>query len=526
MTKTVNTYKNDLIPQGDGRANASYDSSGSGVIAKAMRRCRDYHGMSYNKLLSLRWEAASFTPYGATDGRRLILNPRGIDKLCQTTNPVGYTAFLLLHEALHALLNHGTRLSKFTNREQANIAADYIINAMIRRINLAAMREHGLKQPPFPMIEGCLIDEAKSGDKEVEKLYGEIMSDLSSEEPEPEPPTNEDGESEDNPEEGEPEDGADDGEGGNGDDTGNDEGNGEGADEDPESGTGTGEGESESEGEGEDSNSGDAGAGDDEGEGGGSGKPKSDSEILGEDFVGSPKGADTFEPEVNTDEGETPRDVAEEIDRENDRIFMNDEINEAAGLGSGGGRIDLQNNQDRGELDTPWEDIIRDWMTYSTYAGWVSPFNQQVYQATGMVSAGRGGKSISKLVFIVDTSGSMCGSALRDIMGKVQVVLDELQPRSTAIIPCDHMVRTVHDVELGGFVPETLDGGGGTMFQPALDYAEDHYPDADGIVFLTDGYACDLSSMEEPNIPLLWLTYGLDAERFPFGDAISVRLFD
>lgn len=499
-TLNITSIKNDLIPQGNGRTNASYNSNGNGILAKAMRRVRDHHGMAYNKLLSLKWEANTCTPYGATDGRRLILNPNGINKLCKTSNPVGYMAFLLVHEALHALLNHGTRLSKFTNHEQANIAADYVINAMIKRANLAALR-HGAKRPPFPMIAGCLIDEDLSGDKEVEQLYGELMSSLDGDEPEGQP----DGSDDQPPEDGESESGTGTGTG-SGDDTGNDEGTGDAPDADPESGTGTGDGESESEGEGQGS------------------KPSTDDEILGDDFVGNIKGADTFEPEL--EQGETPRDVAEGIDRENERIAMNDEINQSCGMGGSSGRLDITNHQNRGELDTPWEDIIRDWMTYSSYAGWVSPFNQQVYQATGMVSAGRGGKAITKLVFIVDTSGSMCGSALRDIMAKVQVVLDELQPRSTAIIPCDHMVREVHDIELGGFVPDTLDGGGGTRFQPAFDYVEDHYPDADGIVFLTDGYASDLHLMEEPTQPLLWLTYGLDEDRFPFGDAITVRLFD
>ena len=512
-TLNITSIKNDLIPQGNGRTHASYDSNGNGIIAKAMRRVRDHHGMAYNKLLSLRWEASTSTAYGATDGRRLILNPNGINKLCKTSNPVGYMAFLLVHEALHALLNHGTRLSKFTNHEQANIAADYVINAMIKRANIAALLQ-GETRPPFPMIAGCLIDEDLSLDKEVEQLYGELMQNLDTNEPEPEPEANPSPDGDDTEEGDEPS------PSGGGGDSGGEQGD-EPDDQDSESGTGAGSDSGEdADGESDSSQSGPAGDSGDSG----SGRPQTDDEILGDDFVGSINGEDTFEPEL--EQGETPRDAAEDIDRENERIAMNDEINDTAGFGGSSGRLDITNQQNRGELDTPWEDIIRDWMTYSTHAGWVSPFNQQVYQATGMVSAGRGGKAISNLAFVVDTSGSMCGSSLRDIMAKIQVVLDELQPRSTAIIPCDHLVRTVHDIELGGFVPETLEGGGGTCFQPALDYVERNYPTADGIVFLTDGYASDLHLIEEPNLPILWLTYGLSEDRYPFGDAIKVRLFD
>jgi len=106
---------------------------------RAMRRVSRYGGLAYGKLLSMQVVGTDDCPYGATDGRKLYLNPAGIDKLKQTSNAVGYLAFLLVHEALHAQLSHATRLRKLADPMTSNIAADYIINAMIADMNTAAL---------------------------------------------------------------------------------------------------------------------------------------------------------------------------------------------------------------------------------------------------------------------------------------------------------------------------------------------------------------------------------------------------
>ena len=94
------------------------------TLSAAMRRVSQHWPLAYGKLLALRWEATDATSSGATDGRRLLLNPDGLAKLDKTSDPVGLTAFLLVHEALHALLNHALRLRLLADAKTANIAAD------------------------------------------------------------------------------------------------------------------------------------------------------------------------------------------------------------------------------------------------------------------------------------------------------------------------------------------------------------------------------------------------------------------
>ena len=90
-----------------------YNINGDTTIAQAARRLR-YVPMAYQRFLMmpLFWVAEGVGAYGATDGRSIYVNPRGKQKIEHTSDPVGYFAFFLLHEVLHALLNHALRLLK------------------------------------------------------------------------------------------------------------------------------------------------------------------------------------------------------------------------------------------------------------------------------------------------------------------------------------------------------------------------------------------------------------------------------
>jgi hypothetical protein len=144
-----------------------------------MRSISRHWFLSYSKLMSLRWEWNDSVAYGATDGRVLYLSRAGIAKLCSKPNASGLIAFLLVHESLHALLGHGWRIVPLNNKELANVAADYIINAMI------AMRNRELKRDVFPLIEGVLLDEQLSGDKSLEQLYRELHKPQPQPQPQP-----------------------------------------------------------------------------------------------------------------------------------------------------------------------------------------------------------------------------------------------------------------------------------------------------------------------------------------------------
>lgn len=462
------------------------DHMGDGLIPRSLRRIRKLWPLAYTKLLSLDWKASSVTPYGATDGRQLILNPAGLNNLLRTSNPVGLTSFLLVHEAMHALLNHGTRLRKFDDHQTANIAADYVINKLIKSANTEAMRKHNLSDVPFPFISGCLYDETLENDVSVEQLYQRLRADMDTQDPDTTP-------EDDNA------------------DTSN-------SDTDEDATAGDTSGGSEASDSSSDSN-------DDEGTGGyGGDSAFTDEDILGGSWVGTAGGEDTFEPEVDTLNGESAEDVEREITQTNERVILMDELNAKAGVGGSSSLRDIR-QQNKSSQAPRWNDLIRDWFSSRSNGGWNKPCNVPLYQSTRLISAGRETNSIGTWVMVVDTSGSMSDRTLQDVLANVQDAINTIKPAKTVLLPVDHTVHEAHEITHGQQVPLTLAGGGGTLFQIAFDHIADYYPDAEGIVYLTDGWAADFHNLTPPNIPLLWLTYGKDESTYPCGDAINVELY-
>jgi len=472
--------------------------NGSAVLDQAMRRVRDHWPLAYSKLLAMRWSATSGTAYGCTDGRQLKLNPLGLARLNRTSDPVGLTAFLLVHEALHALLSHGERLSRLQDHNTANIAADYVINAMIKRRNVEVASKTGVI--PFPFIEGILFDEAISKDFNAEELYQRLLK------PQPQP---------------QPDDAGDES-GDDGDESGDD---GDDGDESGKAGDQSGQSDDQS-GQSDDQSgqSGDAGDGDGSGSGDGDGDGSSgderqtDKEILGDKWVGT-GAVDTAKPELAADE--TAEQVADEIEASNESILIGDQIDKRAGMSGAGGSRQIQQQRARtGGLD--WADVLRQWLTARCAGGWDKPFNAPIYTCTGTVAAGRQKKALPEIVVVVDTSCSVPDSLLAEMLAQLQHCLDTLRPEAIHLVSCDARIREAYELREGDFVPNKLIGGGGTLFCPAFDWMKENVPNAEGMIYLTDGEAWDMGSVEEPPCPMLWLDYGTrGASAYPFGEVVS-----
>jgi predicted metal-dependent peptidase len=501
--------------------------NGTAVLDQAMRRVRDHWPLAYSKLLAMKWLPTASTSYGCTDGRTLKLNPLGLDKLNRTSDPVGLTAFLLVHEALHALLSHGERLSRLQDHNTANIAADYVINAMIKRRNVEVRIKTGVI--PFPFIEGILFDESISKDFNAEQLYQHLLKGL------PQPPQpdagdesgdagDDDGAGEADGEgdageadAGEGDDGAGDDESGDGDGAGDGEGEAE-AEAD---GAGDGAGAGEADGAGDATGEADAGEANQSGTGAGSSSGaarQTDKEILGDEWVGT-GAVDTAKPEL--EDGETAEQVADQIDASNESILIGDQIDKRAGMSGAGGSRSIQQHRARREgLD--WADVLRQWLSARCSDGWDKPFNAPIFTSTGTVAAGRQKKALPEIVVVVDTSCSVPDSLLAEMLAQLQHCLDTLRPEAIHLVSCDTRIREAHELREGDFVPTKLMGGGGTFFRPAFDWMRDNVPHAEGLVYLTDGEAWDFAGLEEPACPVLWLDYGkVGASAYPFGEVVS-----
>lgn len=459
-------------------------------FSAAMRSVSRYWFLCHSKLMSMRWEWSDAVPYGATDGAVLVLNRNGIDKLAAKPNGSGLIAFLLVHEALHALLGHGWRLAKMSDAHTANVAADYIINAMIARRNAE------LKKEVFPLIEGVLLDEKLSGDDSVEQLYRKLTKPQQKQDPstpQPPPPTNPNPKSNDTSN-----------------DTSNDgdqEGEGDDQDGDPQDSG--------------DSGSSDRGHNPSDPDSSGSSVPEDDGMDSADDlsdFVGT--GAqDNFEPQA--EEGKSQQEKINEIEEANDSILIADEIDRRQQKDSGttSNRVKSQRTNTSG---LSWTDLLREWLTKRSRNGWDSPFNAPIFQSTGLVCAGRRTRNAGDIVLVLDTSGSIGQATYDRFLQEAQAVLDELKPERMHLLSVSHEVADAVTLEAGDTVPTKLKGGGGTLFRPAFDWVRDNVYDPDVMVYLTDGDSSDLPTITDVDYPLLWLSTYTQPKHYKCGEVIMI----
>lgn len=436
-----------------------------------MRTTSRYWFLAHSKLMSMQWEWSDAVPYGATDGATLLLNRDGLNKLASKPNGAGLIAFLLVHEALHALLGHGWRLAKLPDHNTANIAADYVINAMI------ANRNREIGKEIFPFINGVLLDEKLSGDNSVEQLYRILSKPQQNQEPTNPKPQQDNDTNDDNNNDSEDSDSEGDQEGDQDSDTSN-----------PDSG-------------------GDSDADSDIG----------DSQQDLSDFVGT--GApDTFEPQA--EDGETQQEVIDRIEEANDSIFIADEIDRRQQGDNGTTASRLQGQRTSSSLG--WPDLLREWLTKKSRNGWDAPFNNPIYQTTGLVCAGRRTRNAGEIVLVIDSSGSIGQHTYDRFLSEAQAVLDDLKPDKLHLLSVSHVVADAVTLEVGDTVPSKLKGGGGTRFKPAFDWVAKHAYDVDVMVYLTDGYSNDLSDITNVDFPLLWLSTGERASKFRAGEVIEI----
>jgi predicted metal-dependent peptidase len=421
--------------------------------------------------MSMKWQWSDAVPYGATDGSTLLLNRVGIDKLSRQPNGAGLIAFLLVHEALHALLGHGWRLAKLGNRQTANIAADYVINAMI------ANRNREIGKEVFPFIDGVLLDEELSGDNSAEQLYRILSKPIQQDQTNPKSQQDNDTD----------------------DDTTNDNDDNDNA---------TDDGEPPHDDEGDDT-SGDDGSDTD--------SSIDDSGDDLSDFVGT--GApDTFEPE--SEDGESQQQTINRLEEANDSIFIADEIDRRQQTDGGTTASRLQGQRTSSSLS--WPDLLREWLSKRSRNGWDSPFNNAIFQTTGLIAAGRRTRNAGEIVLVLDTSGSIGQRTYDRFLSEAQAVLDDLKPDKVHLLSVSHEVADAVSLEAGGIVPASLKGGGGTRFKPAFEWVAEHAQDVDVMVYLTDGYSNDLSEITYVDFPLLWLSTGAPTNAFKAGEVIEI----
>lgn len=113
-------------------------------------------------------------------------------------------------------------------------------------------------------------------------------------------------------------------------------------------------------------------------------------------------------------------------------------------------------------------------------------------------------ETLPVLVIFIDTSGSIYGRLLSAFKAEVMAIIEELKPQDTYIVYCDAAVQRVDRWEEGSVIAFEPEGGGGTDFRPAFEWAEREGVSPTCAVFLTD-LDGDWPA-QAPDYPVLWAT--------------------
>ena len=213
------------------------------------------------------------------------------------------------------------------------------------------------------------------------------------------------------------------------------------------------------------------------------------------------------------------------MEEDNDRLLLADHIERASGGDSGmtGTRVMQQRVLPQ---PMPWAELLHEWLRGSSRSGWSSPFNAPVHGSTGLVCCGRRKRSAGDIVLVIDTSGSVPARVYDRFLKEAQTILQELRPERLHLLSVSHYVCQAVTLERGAEIPHSLKGGGGTCFEPAFDWIQQENIQPDVLVYLTDGVACDIESLQAPDYPVLWVSTLCQPEHYPFGDTIMTTDFN
>tara|TARA_R110002167_G_scaffold92425_3_gene248259 strand:- start:1720 stop:2823 length:1104 start_codon:yes stop_codon:yes gene_type:complete len=126
---------------------------------------------------------------------------------------------------------------------------------------------------------------------------------------------------------------------------------------------------------------------------------------------------------------------------------------------------------------------------------------------------------LGNLTFAIDTSGSIDNDALKDMLSEIQGIQQVFNPEHMTVIDCDSVIHQIHDVDQSTNILDLkFVGGGGTRFQPVLDYVENHPTQA--LIYFTDLEG--ESDLRDIDCPIIWICTS-DHEPSSIGETIYMN---
>ena len=109
---------------------------------------------------------------------------------------------------------------------------------------------------------------------------------------------------------------------------------------------------------------------------------------------------------------------------------------------------------------------------------------------------------LGNLTFAIDTSGSIEDEELKEMLSEIQGIQQVFNPEKMTIIDCDSQIHQIYEIDQSTDILDLkFSGGGGTSFQPVLDYVSEHPTQA--LIYFTDLHG--ETNLNTVDYPVIWV---------------------
>lgn len=253
--------------------------------------------------------------------------------------------------------------------------------------------------------------------------------------------------------------------------------------------------------------------------GGGSGAAGAPAKSPGEFEKPAPDEGDEDESDDDGEAGEAPGASLEEE--------WQVAVTQAAAAARQRGELPAGVQRMIGELLAPrvsWRQVLREFIRQQAKDdySWSRPNRRHL--SRGIILPSLHNERMGRIVFGVDTSGSIDAVTLTEFASEIQAALDECQPEAMDVIYCDAAVNGSREFLPGDAVKLEAIGGGGTRFAPVFEHIEKMDAPPVCCIYLTDLQGS--FPAQEPDYPVLWAwrdRHSAKPPAIPFGEVVAVQ---
>lgn len=196
-------------------------------------------------------------------------------------------------------------------------------------------------------------------------------------------------------------------------------------------------------------------------------------------------------------------------------------------MGKGGLALERIAEQIQKQHEVSWKELLRDFVEKTSKGDytWAMP-NRRYLTTCGLYLPALHSRECGKVVIAIDTSGSINTRELSAFEVEVNAIFSEF-PSHVVVMYCDSRIAGVDEFREGDEIKFKPRGGGGTSFLPVFKEVEKKHPDAECIIYFTDGMGRYPDKSDKPTLWLMTHDHEPGSSWYPpFGRVIRLKNLD